>query len=195
MWRLGFISVILIIAISDMLNPIYARKLVHLGCGLTLAHINLPNTDLRNAIVLVAFLSIVVFKTYPLRFGVKDDIGIIWYNLVVLLFVALGIPLRLLFPVFVVDPVACLVGLSLRSKRWYRKKTVCGSFAALIASYCSLYYVKNHDHRLLLTVILPITEGVMDKHDNIGISFVVMAYYWMALQKNWKMDFYISFLD
>lgn len=144
-----------------------------------------------------------------------NDVGIIWYNTVVFLVVIFGIPLRVLLPVFVVDPVACMVGMLMRSRRWYRNKTVgsvggyinaslskyvtfvqvFGTLAAIITSYFCLYYVKDKHHRMLLTFIVPITEGIMDKNDNIGISMVVLSYYWVAQMYKWPIDFYLKCID
>ncbi|KAK1936524.1 hypothetical protein X943_004022 [Babesia divergens] len=162
---------------------------------MVLAQINLPDPRLRSIIILIALVTIVIFSTSPLRFGAMNDVGIIWYNTVVLIVVILGIPLRVLLPVFIVDPVACIVGMLMRSRRWYRNKTVFGTFAAIITSYFCLYYVKEKHHRMLLTFIIPITEGIMDKNDNIGISLVVLSYYWVAQMYKWPIDFYLKCID
>ncbi|GBE62467.1 phosphatidate cytidylyltransferase [Babesia ovata] len=188
MWRIALIGGILLTAVTNLLTPLQARKLVHIGCGIILAHINVPDPLLKAIIIAVAVVSIIVFKTVPLRFGIKNDAGIIWYNLIVLLFVIFGLPIRVLLPVFIIDPVACIVGVSTRSKKWCGNKTVYGTLAAGIASYFSLYYVRMQHHRLLLSLILPITEGVMRQHDNIGISIVVLLYYCAAQHFGWPVD-------
>ncbi|CDR98049.1 hypothetical protein BBBOND_0405330 [Babesia bigemina] len=164
------------------------RKLVHIGCGITLAHINVPGAHLKAIIIAVAVISIIIFKTVPLRFGIKDDAGIIWYNLIVLLFAVFGLPLRVLLPVFIIDPVACIVGISTKSRKWCGNKTVYGTVAAGIASYFSLYYVRVQQHRILLSLVLPITEGIMRQHDNIGISVVVLLYYCAAQHFGWPTE-------
>ncbi|ORM41263.1 uncharacterized protein BXIN_0844 [Babesia sp. Xinjiang] len=150
------------------------------GCGIVLAQINLPEPFLKTVIIGVAFGSIVVFVKAPLRFGARNDEGIIWYNLLILVCLALGVPLRILFPVFIVDPVAWLAGTSLPSKRWCGKKTVIGTFAAAVAAYFCLFYVENWKHRLLLTLTIALFEGIMGKHDNIGVGVVVLLYYGLA---------------
>ncbi|EAN31230.1 putative integral membrane protein [Theileria parva strain Muguga] len=117
------ILLIFIIAYSKLLNKFYSRKLVHLGCGLVLAKVNVPSVPLKYIIQLIAILSIISCFIFPFPFSRKFDFGIITYNLTVLVFIWLNIPLRILLPMFVVDPMASIVGTNLKSPIWIHTKT------------------------------------------------------------------------
>ncbi|BAM41103.1 hypothetical protein TOT_030000366 [Theileria orientalis strain Shintoku] len=182
------IFAIFLIAYSNVLNKFYSRKLVHLGCGLVMAKINYPNVPLKYVILTIAAVSVLVSFVRPFPFGNKNDIGIISYNLTIIAFILMNLPIRILLPMFVVDPMASIVGCNIKSPVWIHTKTVFGSLACFFFSMITLYYVNNIYHRLILSVILTLTEGLLEYSDNVGIIFTLTTYYFLATKYNYPID-------
>lgn len=95
---------------------------------MVLSYVNVPNGHLKLIIISIALLSILSCILSPFRFAKRFDVGIIWYNLLVVAFVFVKIPLRILLPMFVVDPSAAVIGRMIPSFRWYGQKTVSHRF-------------------------------------------------------------------
>ncbi|EKX72664.1 uncharacterized protein BEWA_012230 [Theileria equi strain WA] len=179
------VILILVIASSNIFKPFFSRKLVHIGCGLVLASINYPHGSTKYAVIFIAVAAIIVSVLKPFKFGQKNDIGIISYNLVILAFVLAKQPIRILLPMFIVDPVAGIIGKTVKSPRWCHTKTVAGTAAAAISAYITLYYVRIQSHRILLSIILALIEGGLKYYDNIGITSVIAGYYFLSQKMNW----------
>ncbi|KAK2196152.1 hypothetical protein BdWA1_002752 [Babesia duncani] len=124
MYPIVIIGGILLIASTNILPPLAARKLVHIGVGIVLALVNYPVGIVRGFIEVVAISAIVASILGQFRFGSRFDIGIISYNAFVLGCLWTNTPLRALLCMFIVDPVAAIVGRAIPSPTWCKKKTV-----------------------------------------------------------------------
>lgn len=123
MWYVLAIGVVLWIGCGNWLSPFAARKFVHIFAGLPLCHCNKPVGYLKWLVILIQLASIAISCTRPFPFGVKYDVGIISYNLIVLVFALFEQPFRVLLPLFICDPFASIVGRAVRSPVVVRGKT------------------------------------------------------------------------
>ncbi|XP_955184.1 uncharacterized protein TA04830 [Theileria annulata] len=137
------IFLIFLISYSNLLNKFYSRKLVHLGCGIILAKINEPKIPLKYIIELIAILSIISCFILPFPFSRKYDLGVITYNLSILFFIWFNLPLRILLPMFIIDPMASIIGINFNSPIWIHTKTLNLGYFRLI--YVILVCFRNYN--------------------------------------------------
>merc|ERR1712139_701537 len=95
-------------------------------------------------------------------------------------------PPQVLAPVFFADPGGAVVGKGMDTyfpawnRRWYDRKTVCGSAAVLTLTYVSLGFAASPALRMLIAVLAMIVEAVGGAYDNLLVAAVVIAG-WLAL--------------
>lgn len=170
------------------LSAFAARKMCHAGSGVIMMMLNCDAILCRLFVYAVALGSLAINwqllpKLLPnFWFGAPRDKGIITlYLILVALWVYNGSPLRILAPVFIADPAGAVVGkfasrhFPAQNKQWLGTKTICGSFAVLLATYISLHAPHSPLPRLLVSVFAALGEAVGGAYDNIVIALVVVV--------------------
>eukprot|EP00923_Selenidium_pygospionis_P007643 GHVN01013080.1.p1 GENE.GHVN01013080.1~~GHVN01013080.1.p1 ORF type:complete len:238 (-),score=43.32 GHVN01013080.1:322-1035(-) len=112
------------------------------------------------------------------RFCQRGDIGITVYGIVVCCWCLMGLPFRYLTPMFFADPMAAVVGRSVKPEvRWYKNKTVAGSLTCFFAAYLSLLLgpITSHLYRLLVAGVMCGAEAVGGALDNMLVAVLCLA--------------------
>ena len=135
----------------------------------------------------VAVVSLVInWEVFPqvlpnFWFGRPRDIGITVYLLLVSGWVAGGLSLRILAPVFLADPAGAVVGrwasekFGKRNPRWLGEKTVAGSVAVFVLTFLSLYSPAALPSRLAVAALATVGEAVGGAFDNLTIAMIVIV--------------------
>eukprot|EP00923_Selenidium_pygospionis_P007641 GHVN01013077.1.p1 GENE.GHVN01013077.1~~GHVN01013077.1.p1 ORF type:complete len:230 (-),score=33.42 GHVN01013077.1:322-1011(-) len=153
-------------------------KIVHMASGIVLALIN--PTGASSSFIAIVFVSIVLLRVSvtPFRFCQRGDIGITVYGIVVCCWCLMGLPFRYLTPMFFADPMAAVVGRSVKPEvRWYKNKTVAGSLTCFFAAYLSLLLgpITSHLYRLLVAGVMCGAEAVGGALDNMLVAVLCLA--------------------
>jgi hypothetical protein len=170
------------------LTPFTARKLCHAGSGCVMMLIDCRLDVARWFIYAVAVSSLVMNwelcpKLVPnFWFGAPRDIGITLYLVLVSCWVYVGLPLRILAPVFLADPAGAVVGKWMsgkfpkENKRWIGNKTITGSLAVFAATFITLYNPTEPIARTSVAALAMVGEALGGAYDNLVIALVVIAF-------------------
>ena len=170
------------------LTPFAARKLCHAGSGIVMMFLNCDVLLCRIFIYLSSMVSLVMnWEVFPsifpnFWFGTARDKGITLFLVLVSLWVYLGLPLRVLGPVFLADPAGAVVGKYMSTvfpkgnKKWIGSKTLAGSVAVFVVTFASLYSPRDPLTRGAVALLATLGEALGGAYDNLVIALVVVAF-------------------
>ena len=167
------------------LSPFLARKLCHAGSGLMMLQLDPEDWLARWFVYSVALVSLMmvweVGVPFQFRYSKRKDVGMTVYLVIVTVFFYLKMPLSIIRPVFLADPMGAIIGKSLTQNniynpKWVGDKTVGGTIAVMITAFLSLTF-GNVWHKLLLSILIAFVEGISLEIDNLLIAGVVIIAY------------------
>merc|ERR1712133_15541 len=82
---------------------------------------------------------------FQFRYSRSKDVGISVYLIIVVTFFYFEIPLHIIQPLFIADPMGAMVGkgltkLQVYNPKWIGKKTIAGTLAVMISTVITLTY-------------------------------------------------------
>jgi dolichol kinase len=170
------------------LTPFAARKLCHAGSGVVMMLLNCEVLLCRIFVYLVALVSLCMnWEVVPrllanFWFGQPRDKGITLYLVLVVSWVYLGLPLRMLAPVFLADPAGAVVGKWMsaqfpkENKKWIGSKTIFGSLAVFCVTFLTLFSPVEPAARVGVALLATVGEAIGGPYDNLVIALVVIAF-------------------
>lgn len=163
------------------LSPFVARKATHMVSGIMLLFIT--HTAIMQKFIFLWSIFVVSQAWSPIRkwrfAHKKGDIGITFFGIVISLWAFMSWDYKRLIPVFFCDPMAAIVGKSIRSPRWYANKTIAGTAACFATCMAVLPYTFDHislSERIVLAGFLAIAEAVSGDYDNVVMAIPIIVY-------------------
>merc|ERR1712195_25806 len=133
---------------------------------------------------LVAALSITMtWELSPLpafRFSRPKDKGVTIYLLLVSIWFYLQLPPMILAPVFFADPAGAVVGRACTrhfpryNPAWYGQKSVCGSLAVFLLTFCTISFPCDLIERIAIANAATIAEAFGGDYDNLALATTVL---------------------